>query len=324
LYLRFKVICKKLNINTLLTMFVFIVLASLLSGQNPFDIESRLNEGQIADESTSSDSADTTTVLSNGKNEIDKNTVEKNFEKLKAENPFEVSHIPLVRKKGSSIRAIDLKIKPKVSNTFIFWIMLFSWALLALVLGNRRDILPKLLQSIFNENMLKLTKKQDGDRLNLHFSVIYLVFFINASVFIYLFIKNSADLAGTKYWFFVLCIIILIYVVRHMMLYITGWIFRIEKITSLYSFLIMVLNLLTGLVLIPVNLGMAFGPEFVFHPVMITGLVFISLSMLMRYFRGFFISANYIFNNIFLFFIYLCAFEIAPILIGIRMLRQYL
>jgi hypothetical protein len=305
-------------------MFVFIVFASLLSGQNPFEIESRLNEGQIVDDDTSSGSADTSAVLLNDTNEIDKNTAEKNFEKLKAENPFEVSHIPLVRKKGSSIRAIDLKIKPKVSNTFIFWIMLFSWALLALVLGNRRDILPKLLQSIFNENMLKLTKKQDGERLNLHFSVIYLVFFINASVFTYLFIKNSADLEGTKYWFFILCIIILIYVVRHVMLSIAGWIFRIEKVTSLYSFLIMVLNLVTGLLLIPVNLGMAFGPESVFHPAMITGLVFISLSLLMRYFRGFFIGANYIFNNIFLFFIYLCTFEIAPILIGIRMLRQYL
>ena len=313
-----------MNINTLASLFVFLVLSSFLSGQNPFEIESRLDEQQIIVQDSLDESVDTSTTLLNKTEEVDKLAAEKNFEKLRGENPFEVSHIPLVKKKGPAIGAIELKIKPKVSNTFIFWIMLFSWALLALVLGNRRDILPKLLQSVFNENMLKLTKKQDGERLNLHFAIIYMVFFINASVFTYLIIKNSGGLAGTKYWFYILCIIILIYLVRHTMLTIAGWIFPLEKSTSLYSFLIMVLNLVTGLLLIPVNLGMAFGPESVFHPAMITGLVFIALSLLMRYFRGFFISANYIFNNIFLFFVYLCTFEIAPILVGIRMLKQYL
>lgn len=316
--------CKKMKINTLALLFVMSSLSSLIFGQNPFEIESRLDLQQLTVEDTMTESYDTISGLTNDTIVTDKLAAEKNFEKLKAENPFEVSHIPLVKKKAPAIGAIELKIKPKVSNTFIFWIMLFSWALLALVLGNRRDILPKLIQSVFNENMLKLTKKQDGERLNLHFTIIYLVFFINASVFIYLILKNSGGLAGTKYWFYILCIIILVYLIRHIMLSVTGWIFPLDKATSLYSFLIMVLNLVTGLLLIPVNLGMAFGPESVFHPAMITGLVFIILALLLRYFRGFFISANYIFNNIFLFFVYLCTFEIAPILIGIRMLKQYL
>ena len=291
--------------------------------QNPFDIESRLDGLEINETDTLKTENDSTTVKT-PEEKADVLAVEKKFQELRSQNPFEVSHIPLLRKKGASIGQIEIKLQPKVSNTFIFWIMLFSWALLALVLGNRRDILPKLIRSVFNENMLKLTKKQDGDRLNLHFAIIYMVFCINASVFTYLIIKYSGGLSGTKYWFYILCIITLVYIVRHVMLSLTGWIFPLEKATSLYSFLIMVLNLVTGLLLIPVNLGMAFGPASFFKPVMIFGLVCIGLSLLLRYFRGFFISANYIFNNIFLFFIYLCAFEIIPILIGIRMLKQYL
>jgi hypothetical protein len=249
---------------------------------------------------------------------------EENYIKLKESNPFEVSHIPLAIKKSPSLGQIEIKIKPKISNTFIFWIMLFSWALLGLVLGNRRDILPKLLQSIFNENMLKLIKKQDGDRLNLHFVIMYIVFFINASVFIYLISKEYGGLDSTKNWFFLLLSIIVIYIVRHTVLSLMSWIFPIEKEISLFSFLIMVLNLILGLFLIPVNLVLAFGNNVTFLPSMIIGLIIISIFIIIRYFRGFFIGVNYAFNNLFLFFVYLCALEIAPVLIGIRLIKQFL
>jgi hypothetical protein len=197
---------------------------------------------------------------------------------------------------------------------------MFSWALLALVLGNKRDILPKSFRSIFNENVLKLTKRQDGERFNFHFIMVYLVFFINISVFLYLVMKNYSGQGTTMTWFLILLGVICVYVVRHLSLRVLGWVFPLEKEAGLYSFLILLTNLVLGLGLIPVNLFMAFASQQFFFPAMIAGLVLISILLLIRYIRGLSIAGNYIFNNIFLFFIYLCALEIAPALIGIRLI----
>ncbi|HMP29285.1 MAG TPA: DUF4271 domain-containing protein, partial [Saprospiraceae bacterium] len=246
-----------------------------VSGQNPFEILERVKfeqdtslESKMLEGVRSIEDFDSTNAAT---------FAEENFLKLKALNPFEVTHIPLAVKKVPSIGQIELKLQPKVSNTFIFWIMLFSWALLGLVLGNRRDILPKLFQSIFNENMLKLIKKQDGERLNLHFIIMYFVFFINASVFIYLISKEFGGISSTKNWFLLLMSITTIYIIRHILLSFIGWVFPIEKEVSLFSFLIMVLNLTLGLFLIPVNLFMAFGNEITFKPTMVIGLIIIGV-----------------------------------------------
>jgi hypothetical protein len=293
--------------------------------QNPFEVQGRTPVETFSDTLGSfSDSLSISDTTFSDKDTTTQLFAETNYLKLKESNPFEVTHIPLIVKRTPSIGQIEIKIQPKVSNTFIFWIMLFSWALLALVLGNRRDILPKLFQSVFNENMLKLTKKQDGDRLNLHFIIMYIVFVINASVFIYLISKEYGGLNTTKNWFLLLLTIAIVYIVRHIVMSIISWVFPVEKEATLYSFLIMVLNLILGLFLIPVNLLMAFGSDSMFKPTMFIGIFFIAMFLLARYFRGFFIGANYVFNNFFLFFIYLCAVELTPLLIGIRMIKQFL
>lgn len=287
-----------------------------LKGQNPFEIRQRLGT-EAADTLTS----DTASTLAESPGQEPASFNEERFEELRSKNPFEVSHIPL-RKKVPSIGQIPLDIKPKVNSNFIFWLMMFSWVLLAVVLGNKRDILPKLTRSLFNENVLKLTKRQDGEGLNLHYVLMYMVFFINASVFIYLIGRQYFDEPTVKTWFFILLAIAMVYIVRHLVMRFLGWLFPLEKETSLYSFTIMVINLLVGLFLIPVNLLMAFGPENFFKPTFIAGLIMIGILLLIRYLRGLFISANFVVGDFFLFFIYLCTLEIAPLLIGYRLITN--
>jgi hypothetical protein len=293
--------------------------------QNPFEVKGRVvrsSTDNISDSSSvalyksESDSlTDTTMVVPI--------TAEGTFKSLKEKNPFEVNHVPIRVKSAPKLGNIDLDIKPKVSNSFIFYVMLFSWALLALVLANRREILSKLVKSTFNENVLKLTKREEGERFSLHFFIMYGVFFINLSVFIYLVVKHYTNLNSILVWFYMLTAVTMIYVIRHFTLRFIGWLFPIEKEMSLFSFMIMLLNLLGGLLLIPFNLAMAFGSELLFFPALIGASILLGLLLLIRYTRGFFITANMIGSNVLLFFIYLCAVEIMPILVGYRLLSTF-
>lgn len=299
-------------------------IASLSIGQsNPFEVQGRVPAVSKTDTSILNDSTGNEQYTTQTSDEASaQSAFDANYLKLKAENPFEVNHIPLVGKSIPKIGQIALDIKPKVSNGFIFWIMLFSWGLLALVLSNRNSIIGKLTRSLFNENMLKLTKRQDGERLSLHFIMMYLVYFINASVFIYLLVKHYSKIESNLYWFYMLLGLIVLYLGRHIILSFVGWLFPLEKEASLFSFTIMIINLLLGLFLIPVNLMMAFGPENLFVGAMYFGIVVFAFAFIIRYVRGFFISANHLFNHLFLFFLYLCVIEIAPLLIGIRLISN--
>lgn len=293
--------------------------------QNPFEVKSRINKSPKPTIADSSGLAPANTPVDSLKDttNITPVSAESTFKALKEKNPFEVNHIPLRVKSTPKIGTIDLDIKPKVSNSFIFWVMLFSWALLALVLANRREILSKLVKSTFNENVLKLTKREEGERFSLHFFIMYAVFFINLSVFIYLIVKHFSNLDSILIWFYMLMAVTAIYIVRHFTLHFIGWLFPIEKEMSLFSFMIMLLNLLGGLLLIPFNLAMAFGSEVLFIPALVVASILLGLLLLIRYTRGFFITANLIVSNVLLFFIYLCAVEIMPILVGYRLLSTF-
>ena len=290
-------------------------LQQLAIAQNPFEVQARVESQDIPLDANQVKATEDSVKAA-------QTSLDARYDKLKETNPFEVSHIPLRKKSAPSIGQIPLDIKPKVSANFIFWLMLFSWVLLALVLTNKRDILPKLSRSLFNENVLKLTKRQDADGLNFHFVLMYIVFCINLSVFIFLILRQYYNESSVLTWFYVLLGVSAVYIIKHITLKIFGWLFPLEKVAALYSFTIMFINLLMGLFLIPVNLLMRFGPPSFFTPSLVVGLIVITILLLIRYVRGLLISANYIVSNIFLFFVYLCSLEIAPILIGYRLISN--
>ena len=146
------------------------MISLIVSGQNPFEVKGRV----VASTQDSLAKSTNEIVVPNADSiAATQSSLDARYDKLKENNPFEVSHIPLKRKTTPSIGQIPLDIKPKVSSNFIFWLMLFTLPLLALVLASKRDLLSKLTRSLFNENVLKLTKRQDGSGLSLHFVLMY-------------------------------------------------------------------------------------------------------------------------------------------------------
>ena len=251
------------------------------------------------------------------------------------DNPFEVSHVPYRRselkeqaksanttsqsKKSYRRSIVHLKYS---SNTFIFWLVLFTLLLLAIVINVQRNVISKIVKSITNENVLKLLKREENNGLSGHYIMLYMIFFINLTCFIYLMAKYYKGFDGFNNWLVIYGAVTVTYLLRHISMTFIGNIFNISKDSSLYSFTIMSFNIFLGLVLIPVNLVVAFSPVEISSATLQVGIGLIIILLLIRLARGLLVGARFISENLFQFFIYLCTFEIAPILILLKILGE--
>lgn len=107
----------------------------------------------------------------------------------------------------------------------------------------------------------------------------------------------------------------LIYLVKYLFLKISGWLFGSVELVDGYIFIIYLINKVMGVALLPFIVLMAFGDDGIAEISLYIALSLIALLIVYRYIRTYGLIKNYIYFSKFHFFLYLCAFEIAPILI---------
>lgn len=301
--------------------------ASSLDAQtrsNPFEIKPRLKTMQIIDTFTPvkivqdslKDSLTATSVdtLISGA-EVNDDVI----------NPFDVDHVP-IKKSAITKRVENLKAQTdgtQASNGFLFWFILFSSAILALVLNTKAKAINLVTKSLLNENMLKLFFRDESTGYSSYLYMLYLVFIINISVFVYLSLAFLGIKRGIIAYLLVLAGSILAYTFKHLGLRFIGNTFLIQKNTDLYNFTIMIFNHFIGLILIPINLLMAFGPSEIAKITFWISLVILGILLIIRYIRGIFIVSEHVTDRFFQIIIYLCAFEIIPVLILIKTVSKF-
>jgi Domain of unknown function (DUF4271) len=121
-----------------------------------------------------------------------------------------------------------------------------------------------------------------------------------------------------------MALLLVIYTGKMIILKITGWIFNVTVVTDTYIFIVFLVNKMIGMFLLPVLVVMGFADPPLFN-VLLT-LTFMMLVFFLGY--RFLISYSPIRNEIkvnrFHFFLYLCAFEIAPLLLIYKVLLIFL
>jgi hypothetical protein len=207
------------------------------------------------------------------------------------------------------------------SNRWIFWVFLVTLFLLTVAVNFNRQIISKIYRSILNSNYSNLMFREQGKNPSPLFILLYILFFINAGLFLYLTIDRFITIKP-KYFSLFTCIglVSLAYILRHGILNLLGNVFPIKNATSQFGFNVMYFNIFLGLLLIPVNLFVAYGPEAIVYPSVLIGGSFIVILYLLRQIRGLFISRNALIFHKFHFFMYLCAVEIAPYFILVKLL----
>ena len=235
-------------------------------------------------------------------------------------NPFEVDHVP---QKKSSIAKRSEKMKEqaeatKTSNGFIFWFLLLACGLLAIVINTSQKAIGLIYKAILNENVLKLLQREESTKASSYLVLLYIIFTINLGVFAYLCVAHFGGPRGITVLLLFLAAVAVIYMIRHAGLAMCGKIFMVEKQTSLYSFTVMLFNQFVGILLIPANFLLAFGPLAYHQAIIWICLIILGMLIFLRTVRGIFIASEFLTDRIFQIFIYLCAFEIAPMLILIK------
>lgn len=312
---------------------VFVIFMSLhydvcaQSRSNPFEIKPRLKEVPISDTLIRD-------TLSKVQAKLQSDTLSLSIDSISLvssppsanskANPFEVDHVPIrksiVDKKTEDIKTITESTKG--STRFLFFFLILGCALLAIVLGTGRKILNLISKSLINENILKLYYREDLFRPSTF--ILYLIFVINFSAFLYLAATQYGGPSGIVTYGLIMAVVFAVYLIRHTTLLFLGIVFPVSKPAGIFSFTVMVFNHFIGLILIPINLFLALGPVEYKYYVLIFTIFLLAFLYLLRTFRGVFILSEYFIERFFQIIIYLCAFEIVPMLILWKTISNFL
>jgi hypothetical protein len=153
------------------------------------------------------------------------------------------------------------------------------------------------------------------------------LFVISAGLYACFLLHYSIWGARINFWILYLnCMALLaaIYLVKFVVLKFIGWVFSISRATDIYIFIVFLVNKMLGIFLLPFLIVIIFsGQEW--REVFITislAMVFVLLAY--RVLASYRPVRNEIKLTPFYFFLYLCAFEIAPLLLIYKVLLTYL
>jgi hypothetical protein len=247
------------------------------------------------------------------------------------ENPFDLIaptlDRPKVRAKAAAAQAERKRWVPKKlgkDSGFVFTAEIIGLLYLTLLITLMRSIFQKSSRAIFSENMLNQLYRERTGGLLTPFLTAYTLFFYNGGLFLFLLLRHYQVPYYYGYWVTLLmCIaaVAIAFLLKHLVLAILGAIYPISKETSMYSFAVMVFAIVLGLLLTPLNLAIAYVPNgadiFIYISFCVTGVIY-----LLRTFRALSIANKFLIYYKFHFLLYICAIEIAPVLVLIRLITM--
>lgn len=157
-----------------------------------------------------------------------------------------------------------------------------------------------------------------------------LIFCISLGLYLYYAINhihNQKILSSYPVIVIILALILLlivVYAVRFMFLKFTGWVFNISEITDNYTFNVFLINKILGIAIIPFTVILAFGDGQWVQASLFLSFVVIAILFLNRYLRSGVVFGYFIKFSKFHFFMYLCASELLPLAVLMKLVNQWI
>ncbi|MEL6143633.1 MAG: DUF4271 domain-containing protein, partial [Bacteroidota bacterium] len=186
-----------------------------------------------------------------------------------------------------------------------------------------RPFLTRCYRAIFNDGLLSQLFRQRENGQDFVFYLCYSLFFLAGGFFIYLvgqaFESFPSDLPW-QYWTSLSLLLFVLIMGKHLLLSILSWLFPIDAELRKYNFAIMVFGIVIGMLLVPVNLLISYAPSGSTKTVVIMSILVLVGLYTLRSFRGLLIANRFIGTQPLHFLLYICAVEMAPVLILYRYL----
>ncbi len=213
------------------------------------------------------------------------------------------------------------------SNDGLFYLLF----VILLYFGLLKVIFAKYFSNIF-ALFFRLSMRQQQIREQLMQSplpslLLNILFFISGGLYTTFLIGYYHIADSIDFWLlFVYCsaLLMILYLGKICLLKATGWIFNIGQAADTYIFIVFLANKILGILLLPILVLLSFSGPLVRE---ITITVSLSIVVIIFFYR-FMVSFTPIRKEIkvsgFHFFLYLCAFEMAPLLLIYKVLLAYL
>ncbi len=213
--------------------------------------------------------------------------------------------------------------KDKNGSEEFFYLLLALFFFYALV----RIVFYKYLSNIFTLFFrASLRQQQIREQLTqspLPSLLLNILFVMTGGLYVAMLTRHYNYLQNIDFW--LLCLyssggLMLVYVGKFLVLKTLGWILRISKATDAYLFTVFMVNKIIGIFLLPVLLCLAFPYPGFLQVIITLSLFVLALLWGYRFLLSYRAVRTEIRINPFHFFLYLCAFEIAPLLLIYKVL----
>jgi Domain of unknown function (DUF4271) len=206
---------------------------------------------------------------------------------------------------------------------YIITAIVFLLAILRLsYLKYFNDLFRLFFKTTLRQNQLReqmLQSKLSGLMFNLFF-------FIAAGTYLFLLVKYyDATVTAEKWQLLATCIglVAVLYMVKYAVLQATGWVFGMRMAVETYTFIVFLINKVLGILLVPFIILLAFSSSGVVKVALTLSLLMISGMFVYRFIRSYLPIQNDIKVSRFHFFLYLCAFEVTPLLLIYKVLMKF-
>jgi hypothetical protein len=224
-----------------------------------------------------------------------------------------------VYKSQPAVTALPVSPLRKINGKeYLFYLLVLLFILFAIL----RRAFPKYFSDLFRL-FFKTTLKQRQLREQLMQtplpSLLFNTFFvISGGLYITFLLEHFSINPLGSFWltFLYACMgLAACYFVKYAGLRICGWLFRMEEASDSYIFIVFIVNKMVGILLLPFLLVLAFSAGDVYISGLALSWCLIGCLLIYRFILTFGAVRNQVRLNLFHFFLYICAFEIAPLLL---------
>lgn len=233
-----------------------------------------------------------------------------------------IPYLPLNKR---AIYQIIPERKP-VDKDLLFYILTGLVALLATI----RLSFPKYFKNLFLLFMqTSIRQKQTREQLlqnNLASLLLNFLFIASGGIYISLLIQYKQWVVLPFYQLLIYCssVLFIIYLGKNLFLMFSGWVFNVREATSAYTFIVLLVNKVLGIVLVPFVLILTFSPLPIMRVALTISIGITAMLFLYRYLVSFGTIRSNLKVSALHFFLYLCAVELLPLVLIYKLLLNYI
>jgi Domain of unknown function (DUF4271) len=229
-----------------------------------------------------------------------------------------LQHHPYFGFKNSPLTKPASEIKQFNGKEVLFYLLVF----LLLIYSLLRIAFPKYFNDLFRLFFrTTLKQKQIKEQLMqtpLPSLFLNVFFVISAGLYTAFILQYFNFSPGINFWLLFLysCMgLSVIYFVKFLGLKVSGWLFNVEEAANSYIFIVFIINKMIGILLLPFLVLLAFTYGNIYSVTMTISWYMVAVLLIYRFILTYAAIHNEVKVNPFHFFLYLCAFEIAPLLL---------